>query len=183
MDAKDYQHVIKALGGLILLVLGVFRLQFEEPVEQVEPVEPEILVNGSIDRVIDGDTVDVVLDGEVTRVRFIGIDTPETVDPRKEVQCFGAEASQHLADILAGQLVTLEYDSTQGEVDKYGRALAYVVLADGTNVGEKMLRDGFAYEYTYDDTYELQEVFKNAEQDARDSGSGLWSSETCGGNR
>jgi endonuclease YncB( thermonuclease family) len=58
-----------------------------------------------------------------------------------------------------------------------------VLLDDGVNVAEKMLRDGFAYEYTYSKAYEYQKVFKIAEQDARDNERGLWSSESCGGNR
>ncbi|MEK7183675.1 MAG: thermonuclease family protein [Patescibacteria group bacterium] len=180
MDAKDYQHVFQIIAGILVLLLGSLFLQ---PEEEEQPVFAEILVDGTIDRVIDGDTVDVVVGREVIRARLIGIDTPETVDPRKEVQCFGLEATRHLKDLLADQKVTVEYDESQGLVDKYDRALVYLKLADGTDVGEQMLRDGFAYEYTYDNPYKYQELFKNAEQDARDSERGLWSRETCGGNR
>jgi len=180
MDAKDYQHILKIFAALLVFVLGsVFMTSGESEATE----EPEILVNGSLNRVIDGDTVDIVVEDEVVRVRLIGIDTPETVDPRKEVQCFGVEASNYLAQLLEGKQVTLEHDVTQGEVDRYGRELGYLILEDGTNVGEKMLREGFAYEYTYDDVYAHQNLFKNAEQDARDNERGLWSSETCGGNR
>lgn len=191
MDAKVYQQTVKLIGGLLILLIAAIVLpaqEFENLFEEqaktpdVTVTSPE-LVEGAIDRIIDGDTVDIVLNGEVTRVRLLGIDTPETVDPRKPVQCFGAEASQHLKDMLANQVVKVEGDDTQGEVDKYGRMLAYLYLTDGTNVAEKMLRDGFAYEYTYDKPYELQKDFKNAEQAARDNESGLWSSETCGGKR
>lgn len=140
-------------------------------------------VDGTIDRVIDGDTVDVVLGGEVKRFRLIGIDTPEVVDPRKPVQCFGQEASAHLKNMLVDQIVTIEYDASQGEIDKYGRSLGYLFLTDGTNVAEKMILDGYGYEYTYDKPYKYQNIFKIAEQDARDSERGLWSSETCGGSR
>lgn len=180
MDAKDYQHVFQMIAGALILLLGSWI--FVNPDTQAELVtlaSPD----GSVDRVVDGDTLDIVIDGEVKRVRLIGIDTPETVDPRKPVQCFGAEASQHLKELVDGQQVTVEYDASQGTVDKYGRDLVYLTLPDSTNVGERMLQDGFAYEYTYDKPYELQEVFKNAEQDARDNERGLWSSETCGGNR
>jgi micrococcal nuclease len=72
-------------------------------------------------RVVDGDTVVIAPD---TTVRLIGIDTPETVDPRKPVQCFGREASAYAHLLLDGRSVSLEYDPTQGRLDRYGRTLA-----------------------------------------------------------
>jgi micrococcal nuclease len=191
MSPRSQLLSIKTLAAVIFLILAAFLFTPDEldqllsdGVDQVADVDQATeLVNGAVSRVVDGDTVDVVVEGEIVRVRLIGIDTPETVDPRKPVQCFGAEASQHLRDLLANQIVTLERDVSQGEVDKYDRELAYLILPDGSNVAELMLRDGFAYEYTYDSAYKYQEVFKNAEQDARDNESGLWSRETCGGNR
>jgi len=105
-------------------------------------------------RVVDGDTVDVQLEGgAIERIRLIGIDTPEVVDPRKPVQCFGREASAHAHELLDSQGVTVELDSSQGERDIYGRLLAYVWLPDGRNFGEVMIADGFAHEYTYDQPY------------------------------
>lgn len=181
MDAKDYQHLAKVFLGAAILLLGSWLFAGEDILSELG--EEMVAPDGTIDRVIDGDTVDVVVDGEVVRVRLIGIDTPEVVDPRKEVECFGAEASQHLKDLLTDEMIVLEYDASQGRVDRYGRELAYIILSDGRNLAEEMLRDGFAYEYTYDTPYKHQELFKNAEQDARDSERGLWSSETCGGNR
>ncbi len=191
MSPRSQLRSIKTLAAVIFLILAAFLFTPDEldqllgdDVDQVVDVDQTTeLVNGTVNRVVDGDTVDVVVEGEIVRVRLIGIDTPETVDPRKPVQCFGTEASQHLRDLLANQIVTLEHDASQGEVDKYDRELAYLILPDGSNVAELMLRDGFGYEYTYDSAYKYQEVFKNAEQDARDNERGLWSRETCGGNR
>src|SRR5215467_7166224 len=75
-------------------------------------------------RVVDGDTVDVQLDdGPTQRLRLIGIDTPEVVDPRKPVQCFGREASAHAHELLDGQSVSIETDLSQGYRDVYGRYL------------------------------------------------------------
>ncbi|MDQ5952619.1 MAG: micrococcal nuclease [Patescibacteria group bacterium] len=169
--------------GVALIVIDFPKIEatpeamlFEEPEENVADV-------AIVQRVIDGDTVDVLWQGEEMRLRLIGMDTPETVDPRKPVQCFGKEASQHAHNLLDGQSVELEFDASQGEVDKYGRILAYILLPSGKNFAEVMLRDGYAYEYTYDKSYKYQNIFKNAEQDARDSERGLWSSETCGGKR
>jgi hypothetical protein len=74
----------------------------------------------SVIRVVDGDTVDVAFDdGRVERLRLIGIDTPEVVDPRKPVQCFGREASAHANELLDGQTVSLELDPTQDDRDIY----------------------------------------------------------------
>jgi micrococcal nuclease len=129
-------------------------------------------------RVVDGDTVVVAPD---TTVRLIGIDTPETVDPRKPVQCFGREASAYAHLLLDGHFVWLEYDPTQGRLDKYGRTLAYVWMPDGRLFNEVMIADGYAHEYTYDLPYRYQDTFIAAERTARESERGLWSPTTCNG--
>ena len=134
---------------------------------------------GPVVRVIDGDTLAIKLNGREERVRLLGINAPETVDPKMPVQCFGPEASNRAKDLLTGQTVRLELDPSQGRYDKYGRLLAYVWLADGTNVNLKMIQDGYAYEYTYDLPYKYQAEFKTAEFAARTANRGLWSPETC----
>src|SRR3990167_8352111 len=77
-------------------------------------------------KVVDGDTIVISLNGKNETVRLIGVDTPETVDPRTTVQCFGNEASNEVKKILGAQYVRIEMDASQGERDKYGRLLAYV---------------------------------------------------------
>lgn len=134
-------------------------------------------------KVVDGDTLDVDIDGKIERLRLIGINTPETVDPRKEIQCFGIEASNKAKELLSGQFVSLESDSTQGDRDKYKRLLRYVILQDGTNFNKYMISEGFAHEYTYDEAYVYQAEFKQAQEDARNAGKGLWSPDTCSGNK
>ena len=135
----------------------------------------------SVVKVVDGDTLALNIDGQNQTLRLIGIDTPETVDPRKPVQCFGVEASNKAKEILTGQKVRIEKDSTQGELDKYDRLLAYVFLEDGTNFNKMMVEQGYAYEYTYDLPYKYQAEFKLAEQTAREQGRGLWAKDTCNG--
>ena len=130
-------------------------------------------------KVVDGDTIDVNMDGKVERLRLIGIDTPETVDPRKPVQCFGKEASNKAKELLTGKSVGLEADGSQGEQDKYGRLLRYVILPDGTNFNLFMIRQGYAHEYTYDEAYKYQAEFKAAQVEAQNAEKGLWSPETC----
>jgi len=131
--------------------------------------------------VTDGDTIRVTIDGTSTRVRLIGIDTPEVTDPRRPVQCFGQEASRRAHDLMDGTQVWLEYDPSQSRRDRYGRTLAYVWLSDAGLVNETMVREGYAHEYTYDTAYKYRDAFRDAEQAARTAERGLWSPATCAG--
>jgi len=93
----------------------------------------EFVIASVVISVVDGDTVDVVdgSGGGRVRVRVLGIDTPETKDPRRPVQCWGPEASAFAERVLLGQRVSLYTDPTQSTRDRYGRLLAYIVLPDG----------------------------------------------------
>lgn len=130
-------------------------------------------------KVVDGDTIDVSIGGKTERLRLIGINTPETVDPRKLVECFGVEASNKAKSVLTGKKVLLEGDVTQGERDKYDRLLRYVFLEDGTNFNLLMIKEGYAYEYTYDTPYKYQIEFKEAQKEAESNKLGLWSDDAC----
>lgn len=135
----------------------------------------------AVTSVTDGDTIKVDIKGVIQTVRFIGIDTPETKDPRKPVQCFGIEATARMKQYVEGKSVALITDSTQGDHDKYGRLLRYVFLQDGTHVGYEMIRGGYAHEYTYALPYAYQTEFKEAQRLAMESEAGLWSPDTCNG--
>lgn len=130
-------------------------------------------------KVIDGDTLQILTKGETETVRVIGMDTPETVNPRRSVQCFGKEASDKARSLLTGQNVSLEVDPTQGERDKYGRLLRFVFLPDGTDFGKYMISEGYAHEYTYSVPYKYQTEYKNAENSARNNKKGLWADDAC----
>ena len=130
-------------------------------------------------KVIDGDTFDVEVDGQTKRIRVIGINTPEVVDPRKPVECFGKEASEKAKSILLGKKVYLERDPTQGDTDKYGRLLRYVFLEDGADFGLLMIKQGYAYEYTYNIPYKYQNEYKQAQKQAEEAKIGLWADEAC----
>lgn len=131
-------------------------------------------------RVIDGDTVDVNIDGNISRIRLIGVNTPESVDPRKTVECFGKEASQFVKSSLEGKSVSLESDSSQSDRDKFGRLLRYIILPDGTNFDKEIITKGFGYEYTYDIPYKYQTEFRQAQAQARSAEVGLWADGACG---
>lgn len=119
-------------------------------------------------RVVDGDTIEIE-GGE--KVRYIGIDTPETVDPRKPVQCFGVEASKKNKEMVEGKMVRLEKDIT--DRDKYNRLLRYIWL-DDVLVNLELVKQGFAYSYSYPPDIKYQDLFVKAQQEARDSKQGLW---------
>lgn len=128
--------------------------------------------------VVDGDTIKVNYQGKITSVRLIGVNTPETVDPRKSVECFGQEASNYLKSKLNGQTVTLIADPTQSDRDKYDRLLRYVYL-DGKDVGLDIISNGYGYEYTYNLPYEKQGSYLAAQTSAENAGKGLWASGVC----
>ncbi len=119
-------------------------------------------------RVIDGDTIEI--EGG-KRVRYIGIDTPETVDPRKPVECFGREAAEKNRSLVEGKKVQLEKDVS--EVDRYGRLLRYVSV-DNQMVNDVLVRQGFAHASSYPPDIKYQEQLRDAEREARENGRGLW---------
>ncbi len=139
----------------------------------------EIRTGYDVIKVVDGDTVQVDIGGVKETVRLIGLDTPETVDPRKPVQCFGLEASKKAKEVLTGKKVSLEADSTQGDRDKYKRLLRYVFLEDGTNFNKIMIAEGYGHQYTYNKPYKYMEEFKQAETEAREAERGLWAGTNC----
>ena len=135
----------------------------------------------SIDHVVDGDTFVVQVNHGLATVRLIGMNSPEVVDPRKPVQCFGLEASAEAHRLLDHQSVYLVADSTQDSLDKYNRVLAYATLPDNQSFAETMIKKGFAYEYTFKKAYSQQKLFRAAELDAKKNARGLWSPSTCNG--
>lgn len=131
-------------------------------------------------KVVDGDTLSLSMNGKTEVLRLIGMDTPETVDPRKPVQCFAKEASAKAKEMLMGKKVRIEADPSQGELDKYNRLLRYIFLEDGTFYNKLMIEEGYAHEYTYNTPYKYQSEFKEAEAKAREAKRGFWG-DVCGG--
>ncbi|MCR4328125.1 MAG: thermonuclease family protein [Patescibacteria group bacterium] len=167
-------------------------LQETEPIKSTDQLTPQqkeniqqaaneqrVEVFYPIVKVVDGDTFSVDRDGVVQTIRLIGLDTPETVHPSKPVECFGQEASNKAKQILSGQRVKLEQDPTQGELDKYGRILAYAYLENGSLFNKMMIEDGYGFEYTYTIPYKYQTEFQYAENRARILKNGLWADGVC----
>jgi micrococcal nuclease len=126
-------------------------------------------------RVVDGDTINVQINGEKETVRLLLIDTPETVHPTKPVQPFGPEASSFVKELLNGANVQLEMDI--GEHDKYGRLLAYVYI-DDKMVNEMLLEKGLArLAYVFEPNTKYVDDFSTIQKQAQQQGIGIWSIE------
>jgi micrococcal nuclease len=143
-------------------------------------LRPGGLAAGRLERVIDGDTIVVDLDGRSERVRYIGMDTPETVKPDTPVQCFGPAAHDLNARLLgsAGARVTLRFDRELR--DRYGRLLAYVYRArDGLFVNAQLVRDGAARTLPISPNTAHAGELAQLQDGARTARDGLWGA--CGG--
>lgn len=126
-----------------------------------------------VSRVIDGDTVELE-SGKA--VRFVGVDTPETVDPRRPVGCFGKEASDETKKLLTGKKVILQKDVSA--TDKYGRLLRFIFLplenGEMLFVNDYLVREGFAKVKTYPPDRKFESRFLEAQEKAKIQKKGLW---------
>jgi micrococcal nuclease len=129
--------------------------------------------NAVVDHVVDGDTIDVVVDGRRERVRLIGINTPETKDPRRSVECYGPEAAALTTLLLPeGTAVRLERDAEAR--DDYGRLLAYVRRRDGLFVNLELARQGAAVVLSIRPNTTYADPIAGAVDEARRARRGLW---------
>jgi endonuclease YncB( thermonuclease family) len=123
-------------------------------------------------RVIDGDTIEVNIDGETYMVRYIGIDTPEMDDNRSEYRALAEEATQANRDMVEGENVSLEKDVS--ETDQYDRLLRYVFV--GYNlVNAELVSDGYAWAKSYPPDTKYDALFHDLETEAENGGLGVWS--------
>ncbi|PKM53553.1 MAG: nuclease [Firmicutes bacterium HGW-Firmicutes-5] len=157
---------MKMTGKILAITLLLLSLSFsgcaeEDVIEGLEEVQ--------VDRVIDGDTI--VVEGDI-RVRLIGVDTPETVKANHVVELYGKEASAYTKDMLEGTFVYLEKDVS--DVDRYGRALRYVFLEDGTLFNELLISEGYGKVVTYPPDVKYAERLMVAQVHARENNKGLW---------
>ena len=127
-----------------------------------------------VDRVIDGDTISVRLDGDRYTVRLTGVDTPETTHPTRGVEPDGPKAAAYTTARLTGATVRLDLDQAGDDQDADGRILRYVMLASGENVNATLIRDGYATAIRRF-PYARQREFLQLEAQARRARRGLWS--------
>lgn len=121
----------------------------------------------------DGDTIVVDMDGVNEPIRFIGVDTPETHDPRKSVQCFGQAAASFTRQFIGANRVRLERDPDTSNRDKYNRLLRYVYLQNGQLVNAEIIKQGYGFAYVYF-PFTKMEAFKTYQKSAETQSLGLW---------
>jgi micrococcal nuclease len=149
------------------------------PARAATSVELPAGIDAEVVSVTDGDTITARLDtGDTEKVRLIGIDTPETKDPRTVVECFGTEASARTHALLpTGTAIRLETDVDRR--DRYGRFLAYVWrVGDGLFVNEALVKGGWAAPYRYPPNVKYADRFSRLGAEARAANAGLWGA--CG---
>jgi micrococcal nuclease len=172
----------------ILLLMGVEYLDttyqkllpFEEVASDTNAlaeVDYRSMERAIVTRVVDGDTVELE-SGE--RVRYIGVDTPETKHPSKPVQCFGREASKRNKELVEGKEVLLEKDVSN--TDRYNRLLRYVYLPnpdaseEAIFVNEYLVEQGYGQVISYPPDVKYHKQLLDAQKTARDENRGLWGS-------
>ena len=135
------------------------------------PAAPGEAIEGTVVRVVDGDTIYVKLSERVEKVRYIGVNTPETHHPTRGEEPGGREAAEMNRRLVAGQRVRLELDVRAR--DRHGRLLAYVWVGD-LMVNAELVRLGYAQVMTVPPNVKHQELFVKLQREARDAGRGLW---------
>ena len=128
-------------------------------------------LRGKVVRVVDGDTIAVMIDGREEDVRYIGVDTPESVAPNRPVECFGKRAADFNQDLVAGKRVRLVFDAERR--DRYGRLLSYVYAGE-VFVNAELVRRGFATTLTIPPNDTFADRFAGLERAAGRAGRGLW---------
>ena len=157
----------------LALVLGVLAVAAYTATAGDDPPPAGRKSAGQVVRVVDGDTIHVRVDGRREKVRYIGVDTPESVKPGTPVQCFAKRASALNARLVEGEQVRLVLDAE--ERDRYGRLLAYV-YAGGVFVNAELVRSGYAEPLTVPPNVRFEDRFARLARDARLARRGLWAS-------
>ena len=175
-DAHFFKQVWGIVGCLAVIVAMAYLTQmtdlFTGPDDSRHPQPPAEVYE--VVRVIDGDTFIVSKNETESRVRIIGIDTPEIGRDGGDDECFALQARTMLKELIEGKSVTLSQDPTQGDADNYGRLLRHVT-AGGHNVAVQLLSAGAGREYLYDRDYVGRAHHIAAEAEARSAEAGLWS--------
>ncbi len=175
LTARQKRKILFALLSLAiaLIVYGLEQAGILKPaINQLQKLQPGQYTVLSF---ADGDTIEVDMNGTHERIRFIGVDTPETQDPRVSVQCFGKAAGEYTKQLIGSNPVRLEADPDNTNRDRYDRLLRYVYLPDGRLVNAEIIKAGYGFAYILF-PFSRSEEFQNYEQEAREQNRGLWGS-------
>lgn len=171
MTKRQRKQLISLIITLLIIVVSPLILKYAPQNNTLQQAQPGLYRVTQFD---DGDTIVVDMNGVQEKVRFIGVDTPETKDPRKPVQCFGKAASAFTQNLIGSNDVRLEADIQNTNRDRYNRLLRYVYLPDGTLVNAKIIEEGYGFAYT-GFPFSKMEEFKQLQTQAREQNRGLWS--------
>jgi micrococcal nuclease len=156
---------------LLLLLFTYYQQNFgSAPATTVQNSQPGLY---SVSHFVDGDTITVNMNGKDEKVRFIGVDTPETHKPNTPVQCYGPAAAAFTKNTIGTQKVRLEADPKDTDRDRYGRLLRYVYLPDGTLLNEQLIKQGYGFYYPYF-PFTKKTEFAADQQSAMAGHKGLW---------
>ncbi|WP_067564306.1 thermonuclease family protein [Halofilum ochraceum] len=153
--------------------------------ENPRTFDTSAFTSARVTKIVDGDTVDVSIDGDADTVRLVGVDTPETSGSNTPSEYDNALTEAHLREwgnraadwlgqvIPEGAHIFLEFDSNEGRRGSFGRLLAYIYTEDGVLIGRQLLKQGYARAYTEGDAIR-ESIYSSLEQRARDQCEGLW---------
>jgi len=170
MNKRTQKKLVGLVVALLLALLTPLAAKYLHTGTQ--PPAPPGYYN--VKEFVDGDTISVDMNGTIEKVRFIGVDTPETHDPRKAVQCFGVAAAAFTKQAIGSNPVRLQADSSNTNRDRYGRLLRYVYLPDGTLVNAEIIKQGYGFAYV-GFPFTRMEEFKAYQKEAQATKLGLWS--------
>jgi len=169
LTSRNKRLILQALAALLVFLLGAL-------VQRQENAQKQTIPPGyyEVTEFVDGDTIEVDMSGKAETIRFIGVDTPETHDPRKAVQCFGLKAAEFTKNRIGPQPVRLEADPLNTNRDRYDRLLRYVYTKDGALMNAEIIKNGYGFAYISFPFSKLEE-FKAYQQEAMNNKRGLWS--------
>ncbi len=173
MTARHKKRLIHLLISIALLAIGYLVQRYPDTFSVVTTTVPAGMYG--VISVEDGDTIVVDMNGTDERIRFIGVDTPETRDPRKPVQCFGRAAGDFTKQLIGNQPVRLEADPLSTNRDRYNRLLRYVYLPDNTLVQAEIIKQGYGFAYT-SFPFTKSDEFRRYQSEAMQQNRGLWAS-------
>ncbi len=181
LTKKQKKYLIETCIALVVLIPGIIAgtvnkeeilnvLGIETKTEKFSQKQEN---SYKVTSVVDGDTLKIDFNGTETKVRLIGVDTPESVHPDKTKNTnYGKIASNYTKSLIEGKNITLEFDVS--ETDKYGRLLAYVYLENGEMLNEKLVKEGYAQIATYAPNVKYADKFKALQEQARKNKIGFW---------
>ena len=167
---KQITTLIIGLIWLFIIWIGNNQGWFDKPAKSFQQNNPGLY---SVSKFVDGDTIEVNMNGHNEKVRLIGVDTPETHKPNTPVQCYGPAAAAFTKRSLENKQFRLVSDELTTDRDKYGRLLRYIYLQDNINFNQTIISNGYGFYYPYF-PFTKKTDFASAQDKAKLNNLGLW---------